>query len=371
MQFKYFDKESIIYDRMQLPRVVFLKPESMTDSTYGVSKEDLENFSNREHVAFVEWLQKSLQFYEKAIREFYADEFMSDFDFFNLLIKAFPFFGYDSLESYLEALKAMNDDHFKKRLLQSLVSADKEETNIDEDTIVNETEMLLSSRSEEIAYIRNLSTEERYRFNLLVMLEDPKKHLAGFIQLMDTLKPIYDEAYESRIDDIKQCESELSSTLENKGEKGFDELTQGFVSKDLLNPDMNRYLVSIVFPYSFMIVSDAKDAFIVSGIHMKDGFDFLLNKYETHVESQTKLFKNFADKTRYEVLRKIASGITSTKQIAKDLGVSSATISYHINAFVTTNILRPAGDKKRRYEVNFDKLEEAYQALINDLKGYN
>ena len=369
MQFEYFEKESIIYDRMQLPRVVFLKPESMTDSTYGVSKEDLENFSNQEHVMFIEHLQKSLETYEKAIREFYADEFMSDFDFFNLLIKAFPFFGYDTLESYLEALKAMDNDHFKKRLLQSLVSADKEASSIDEEAIVNETEMLLSSRGEEIAYIRNLSTEERYRFNLLVMLEDPKSHLECFTQLMGTLKPIYDKAYESRFDDIKSCEKLLAGMLEKKGEKGFDELTQGFVSKDLLNAEMNRYLVSIVFPYSFMLVSDSKGAFIVSGIHMKEGFEFLLNKYETHVESQTKLFKNFADKTRYEVLRKIASGITSTKQIAQDLGVSSATISYHINAFVTTNILKPSSDKKRRYVVNFEKLEEAYNALINDLKG--
>lgn len=161
----------------------------------------------------------------------------------------------------------------------------------------------------------------------------------------------------------------LERTLMEKGESGFDELTQGFVNKGLLETGMNRYLISLVFPYSFMIISDKQGAFIVSGIHMDEGFDNLMNKHASHVEQQTKLFKNFADKTRYEVLRKIASGITSTKQIAEDIGVSSATISYHINAFVTTNILKPSPDTHKKYDINFEKLNEAYQALLKDLGG--
>ncbi|MGM0436391.1 MAG: ArsR/SmtB family transcription factor [Bacillota bacterium] len=369
MQFEYYKKESIIYDRMQLPRIVFLKLDGDEESTYGVSKKDLRDFSNRDHVAFIESMQSRLSYYEKSIRQFYADEFMSDYDFFQLLTKAFPFFGYDSLEAYLADLETVEDALFKKRLVQSLLAADKEILYIEDDTMHKEAEAIVSSRGEEITFIRNLATEERYRFNLLMMLEDPKAHLKGFKALMETLKPLYDEAYAEHASLIKACETTLKNTLEKQGEKGFDNLTQGFVSKEFLDSEKNRYLISIVFSYSFMIVSGKGGSFIVSGIHMDEGFENLVNKHETHVESQTKLFKNFADKTRYEVLRKIASGTTSTKQIAEDLGVSSATISYHINAFVTTNILKPSPKKRKKYDINFTRLEEAYQALVDDLSG--
>ena len=85
---------------------------------------------------------------------------------------------------------------------------------------------------------------------------------------------------------------------------------------------------------------------------------------------RVKVFKALGDKTRYDTIRLIASGVSSIKDIANKLDVSSATISYHINEFLTSSIisLNRKKDKKSIYDVDYQKLEDVLTELRNDLK---
>ena len=57
----------------------------------------------------------------------------------------------------------------------------------------------------------------------------------------------------------------------------------------------------------------------------------------------------------------------SAKEIAQMLGVSQATISYHISNLVTSKILvLDKNEGKFAYRVNFEHLESVYQAMRED-----
>lgn len=80
------------------------------------------------------------------------------------------------------------------------------------------------------------------------------------------------------------------------------------------------------------------------------------------------MFKTLGDETRYDVLRLIASGVTQTKSIASALNVSSATVTYHVNAFLTAGIIQTPKSKKARYVVNYERLNAYWDKFLEDLK---
>ncbi len=91
---------------------------------------------------------------------------------------------------------------------------------------------------------------------------------------------------------------------------------------------------------------------------------------ENKTLERVQIFKNLGDKTRYEVLKLIAAGETSTKVIAKSLGVSSATVSYHLNNFLTSKVIRmDKSNNKFGYIVDYELLEDAIKGgFKKDLK---
>ena len=102
---------------------------------------------------------------------------------------------------------------------------------------------------------------------------------------------------------------------------------------------------------------------------MEEIFKSIKEKKENKLNDRIQIFKNLGDKTRYEVLKLIASGEYSNKKIAAALDVSGATISYHLNALFTAKIIRMEKNNNRiEYVIDKDLLMEAMEDLKRDLE---
>ena len=112
-----------------------------------------------------------------------------------------------------------------------------------------------------------------------------------------------------------------------------------------------------------------KSPYIIWGIESEA---FLKKIKEAEKEEQVNrilAYKNLGDKTRYEVLKCISNGMQSTKDIAHQLNVSSATISYHLNNLMTSKLIRLAyEDGKYFNKVNQEWIETCFEELKKDLK---
>ena len=98
-----------------------------------------------------------------------------------------------------------------------------------------------------------------------------------------------------------------------------------------------------------------------------------INEYMKSVQSFNDFISN-SEKVdavilNLEQIGETAKKLTSIKTIADELGVSSATISYHMNEFLTTGILYMSKESKQKfdYRVDYDKLEEVFKDLKEDL----
>ena len=101
---------------------------------------------------------------------------------------------------------------------------------------------------------------------------------------------------------------------------------------------------------------------------MEEAFKRMKEINENKTLERVQIFKNLGDKTRYEVLKLIAAGETSTKVIAKTLGVSSATISYHINNLLTSKVIKmDKSNDKFGYVVDYELLEDTMEEFRKDM----
>ncbi|MFU8786400.1 MAG: ArsR/SmtB family transcription factor [Candidatus Izemoplasmataceae bacterium] len=369
MKFKYYEHESKLLDLMQLPRLMSIDSQNNSKEEH-LEKEEVFSKLNQPLYESMKSLQNKLENYKNEIEMFYASEFLSNYDFFNLITKMYPIKGFKSISDYCDELLKVDKNVLKEAIIYAILSIEDEDEAIN-NAQKNEAANLVKHQETLLTFVKELPTTHNYKWQLLIMLEDPLNHVMKFKALMEKLEPLYISTFEKHYPYLEDVKNSVIKRLEHNTAESFEALTCHLISSDMLNKEENRLLISLVFPLSFMMKSDLQDDYIIWGIEMEAGFKQVSMNHENRIQKQTQVFKNLSDKTRYEVLRLIASGITSTKDIAERLGVSSATISYHINAFLTTSILKLSKSKYKRYEVDYDKLDEYWKNFINDLTGKN
>ena len=84
-------------------------------------------------------------------------------------------------------------------------------------------------------------------------------------------------------------------------------------------------------------------------------------------QERINVFKNLGDKTRYQIFCEIAKGTKSVKKIAEQLGITSATVSYHINELVLSNIVVQGWNKKDCTQaIHTELITEVMNGLMED-----
>jgi len=364
MKFKFYRKESKLYDLLQFPRIVFL---FHNEEAYGEEGNifPIEKLENENYVEITRRMYKKLLPLKEDIHVFYANEFLSSYDFFALLTFLYSIFGYETVDEYIDGILEKSDQELKKDLLYALLTSDTEDE--DHEVLKKKASELVSQQGKLMEFVKDLPTESSYKWNVLMFLEDPKKMIKQFYTLMKQIEPIFEGFYQEFKEKVEECTQYLDDLFSENTVENFKKITKFMVSEDIMEEE-NAMLVSFVFAYSFVDKTADYGSFFVWGLEMEEGFEFVSKRYGNQIEKRTKIFKILGDKTRYEVLKLLASGVTSTKVIAKQLGVTSATISYHINSFVTNNVVKLSKSSKHKYDVDFSVLDDLWTNFMADLK---
>lgn len=364
MKFEYFDKESKLYDLLQFPRILYVMNNEEGYAKYW-ELFPTQELDNQEHLESSRRINKKLQPYKDEINIFYANEFLSSYDLFNLLTDLYSFFGYESIDDYFEYILSIPEEKLKEDLVYALLTS---ESDLEENKeLKDKAKDLINKQSDLMQFIKDLPTESNYKWNIMMVLENPRKMIQQFFTLLKQLEPIYEVFYQEHIDALNKAKNTLKEALDEHPRENFRALTQYMISDEVLEEE-NRMLISFVFAYSFVNKTADYGSFFVWGTKMEEGFKAVSKMQGDKIDKITKVFKILGDKTRYEVLKLIASGVTSTKEIANQLGVTSATISYHINSFVNNTVITLSPSKSRKYDVNYEMLDDLWKDFMKDLK---
>jgi len=208
-----------------------------------------------------------------------------------------------------------------------------------------------------------LSDEERWKISKL--LRHPKEMTLEWIQLVNIIEPIFDAFYKARESEVIEMGKKITQQLTLTDGEAIFEMSNQMLRKELL-PSGN-ILISVINNYMLEFNTRSNIPYVRWGLDVEKLMENIKNAKESELKERVLLFKNLGDKTRYEVVRLIAQGVETAKEIAEILGVSQATISYHIGNLTSSRlILLDKREGNYNYKVNFDYLESAYLKMLKD-----
>lgn len=106
----------------------------------------------------------------------------------------------------------------------------------------------------------------------------------------------------------------------------------------------------------------------IAGIY---GFGYLQRFDKEFMKMQTiKLFKVLSDDRRLEILRMVGKKPRYATELAKELGLTKATVSYHMNLIIEQGLVTIRVEQNRvYYDLNTERLNKQLGDVIKDLTG--
>ncbi|MFW6319728.1 MAG: ArsR/SmtB family transcription factor [Bacillota bacterium] len=355
MKFNFNKDVSRILDYLSFPSIYFAKNKHEhleEDMMYEVIKTS--------YVDFIEKMKQQLAPYKEEIAAFFPKDLYTNHDYVHILTSAFPVYDYRDEHTYLEDVLATNDTDFKTKMIHALITIE------DDDTESSDTP---GDEPNAMQHINSLNIDSANKWNLLMMIQEPKTYLKRFIALLNRVQSLFYSYYKEKESAVEASGTRLATRFSEDTIETFKTITYDSISYDFASNGACQLYISAVFPYTLRL-STGDDCRIVWGLEMEYAFQKTHEIKEDKLTERVKIFKALGDKTRYSTLRLIASGVTSIKGIANELDVSSATISYHVNEFLTSGIVKLNFEKSKKsgYKIDYDKVDEVIKALLEDLE---
>ena len=346
MQFK---QEQMEFVNQLLYPILILKKDRDEERPSSPLEEQLE-------VIVEEMRQMSvpLEPYKDNILYFYKDDALRMF-----FVNVKNVLRYYSFEEYAKVLHSMDEEKIKKQLMTAIVKQDEEEASV-EDKITE----LLGNQFAFLDFLKNLPIDDTVRWNYFTIMSQPKKFVEDFISLHQILKPIFEKVYVEYLPILEKSYEEFETTIQEhptilaeafSGTKVIEEIDW---ASDEISVTPTLLLSDFYFQDSEILILGAKSLEVIQHV-----IQTRLDKQQERIN----VFKNLGDKTRYQIFCEIAKGTKSVKGIAEQLGITSATVSYHINELVLSNLVVHGWNKKDCTQaIHTELITEVMNGLMED-----
>ena len=346
MQFK---QEQMEFVNQLLYPILILKKDREEERPSSPLEEQLE-------VIVEEMRQMSvpLEPYKDNILYFYKDDALRMF-----FVNVKNVLHYRSFEEYAEDLHSMDEEQMKQQLMTTIVKQDEEEIEA-EDKVAE----LLGNQFAFLDFLKNLPIDDTLRWNYFTIMSQPKKFVEDFISLHQILKPIFEKVYAEYLPILEKSYQEFETTIQEhptilaeafSGTKVIEEIDW---ASDKISVIPSLLLSDFFFQDSEILILGAKSLEVIQHV-----IQTRLDKQQERIN----VFKNLGDKTRYQIFCEIAKGSKSVKGIAEQLGITSATVSYHINELVLSNLVVHGWNKKDCTQaIHTELITEVMNGLMED-----
>ena len=362
MKFKFNYYESIVNDFIRFPKVCFYE-ELIKNLDFNES----EAITSENYYELLRNIGEKITIFQKEIEFFYQKNFY-DFDFIDIIAATYRTKNHNHPKSYLEMLDNLNDTDITEALVYAFLEIEAENEKVSR----IEAKLISENHERILKLINELNIDPAFKWNLFLIIQEPKKYLQKYLNLMEKMLPIFEDFYQDFYEELKSYGNYFVNYLNVNGPSAIEEISDSLVNKDIFVDEVNEILISMVFQYSIRVMEFDNSNTLVWGFKVEEGLKKVKEQYNHKLNQRIQIFKNLSDKTRYEVLKYIGQNITSTKELAKLTGVSSATISYHLNALLNSKLIKISNfNRKFSYVVDYEVIEEVLKDFKNDLNGKN
>ncbi len=352
MKFSFDKTKSEIYDFFFFPLLAYGDIE-VIQKEIDIEKEIIDE----SQIEFFDQAKRMLGPYFERIKKFYHHDIFENKDIANIIFRSVPLDKVINSKDFLNCLRKIDLKSFKRNLIEYIKSINSE--NI---------EIPVKTEDLPLELINRLNVDPGLKWNLLILYQEPQVLILELYDLLNELLPLFESLYNKNKEMIEKTGIRLSTYLNENPFENLARITNNNISTSFIENEYCEIYISLLFSYSLSILNHSDKSTIVWGNELEKSFQKLKKINEDKFKSRVRVFKALGDKTRHETLRLLSSGKTSTKEIAQILNVSSATISYHLNEFLTAGIISLGKvNDKSAYVVNYDNLNTIIEDFKKDL----
>lgn len=207
-------------------------------------------------------------------------------------------------------------------------------------------------------FVNKLSLDTSDKWNFISILKRPNIYIAEMNLIIDSLAPIIEKYELLVLNKIESLAKDWELLLDTSDQASFFSDKFGVVTSD----HINELYFSLVLNNSIMFLNNKS----YIGLHFTQEF---FENDNVNSENVVDIMKILGDLSKYNILRELLSGRKYGRELAANLDLSAATISYHIQDMVNVGLLYVYSDdnsKRVYYEIRKSRLKDALEFLLKE-----
>lgn len=250
-----------------------------------------------------------------------------------------------SPKELIAGLRSMQDEHILN-LLSSAVMNSLEPQLLSHESIIDK---LAADKQKLLARVKELQIGDDRKWRIFEAVQEPSSWFGEYIDLLESILPPFLTWRATHEEGLNREADRLEHLIQQGGLASLDDYTQGLVEGEVISSYLtgDLWLVVSAIPPGRITLNARRDSILTVSYGIQEFLQAMADMRRKREDMRVLLCKNLGDKTRYEVLKAIAKGEVANKDLARRLGISSATVSYHVNQLVVAGILKVDAAKGR------------------------
>lgn len=262
--------------------------------------------------------------------------------------------SFSSVMDYVDYLKGLNTENICNVIISSIPELRENKEKSME---------ILKSTSKSIEFLNSLDIENDLKWILLDFFTQPLTIISEYINFLESYIPHLNHVLDKNKDILNKFDSYLEKNIAIEGVNFIKKASSSFYDLSEFEDSEEIYVTSMFFNYpSFMYLESEKALFYLIGFD----FEKTINKLsgDTELEKNINIFKNLSDKTRIKILELIKTETLFGQEIAEKVGISMATVSYHMDYLLTSGLVSiERKGRKTYYVLNKDGFKKGIDFL--------
>lgn len=331
-------------------------------------RDEEKNYDDVCYTLFLAMLHKAHDIAD-ALERYYFPEC----SLFGNFMPYFYYADYTKEENLLQDIAACDRHTLRTMMLSSLIY------NLKGISIETEADVLPYQEEIEhngiVSFLEPLTVSNNTKWEYLSAWNAPEQKRDSYIALMTRLLPIFLEEYTPYAEAVRSYGYDLQKRLIQKGASVITDMWKG-IYDEWNNTEETLSAV----PYLFISIGasplvssgfeegDKTKQYYVQGFHLEKGLQKLRQSRINSREELVFFFKNLGDSTRFRILELIGQGIGTNKELAENLSLTTATVSYHLNYLFNANMItRTEKNGKRIISVNKMRIQKILDKFLENI----
>ena len=260
------------------------------------------------------------------------------------------------------------EERFKDLKEEDRIKAYARVVNIDEedDTTVEE----VYTYDDFLRFLDAASCDKDVKWEVLKIFHNQKEY---YNEVSAILKEVVELLMNNFGDQIAELEKRfLDYWVEKQGKEDIIELVQRNLKLTWKENELGTVILPLLFQPTSVTFSTQPDTQSIDVLRFGILMDhrFLTSRRKMEAEDIVNIGKLLGDKSKVDILGMTAKKPYYGKEIANELNLSTATISYHVNALMKLGLLKTELSSNRvYYRMNYEKLTEYLEDIGEYFSG--